>query len=270
MCGIAACTVTKFVQGRGSGAVVGGRIDLAHPAAVEYLREKTAPRPEEPVPGVDPLFEKALESCYSTGRWTGSSIMRKLSIGYERACRILDQLRSAGHVPAEQQQAPRPAGPTGTSPPPPPPPPPRKRGKPRKSSWDDESTLIEAPDDVDALGDLTLRELIDKFGTEYRFLDWLKSLKEIEAVNEKRIKNAQSRKQLVSRALVETAVLDPIDGVFVKLLTDAVTTISSRAVAIVKADGTDSEVRAMVEDQLGSFIRPVKDRMRRAIPREEN
>lgn len=266
MCGVSAGAVTKFVKGRGEGAVYGGRIDLNHPEAQEYLREKTEPRPEEPAPGVDALFENALETCRSTGRWTASNIQRQLRVGYARACTILDQLRATGHVPADQQEKPTP-GPTGTSPPPPPPPKtaPRKHGKGRKSSWDDDNELVEVPDDIEGLADLSLRELIEKFGTGYRFLDWLRALKEIEAVNEKRIKNAQSMGKLISRQLVEVGVIDPFNSAHVRLMTDGAKAITAAVLAKHQAGISEQEIETYVSDVVGSFIRPVKAKVERNL-----
>src|SRR3989344_3028426 len=50
----------------------------------------------------DPLFNKALELIGQTDKASASLIQRKLSVGYARAARILDQLEAAGYVgPAE-------------------------------------------------------------------------------------------------------------------------------------------------------------------------
>ena len=260
LCGISGGAVTKFVQGRGKASVLGGRIDLNHPAAQEYLREKTEPRPVEPAPGVDPMFEDALIMSQETGRWSASNIQRNLKVGYERACRIFAQLAAAGHVPEQQEpKPPKPA--TGTSPKPKP----RQHGKGRKSSWEDENELVEVPEDLEELADLSLRELIAKFGTGYRFLDWLKALKEIEAVNEKRIKNAQSRGRLISRQLVEVGVIDPFNSAHVRLMTDGAKAITAAVLAKHQAGINEQEIEAYVSDVVGSFIRPVKAKVERNL-----
>lgn len=262
ICGVSGGAVTKFVKGPGEAAVYGGRIDLHHPVAVEYLKKKTAPRPIEPAPGVDPLFESALELCQQTGRWTASSIQRGMRVGYERSQQILAQLQAAGHVPENQQKKP-PAPPSGTSPPPKTKP--RQHGKGRKSSWQDDEELIEVPDDIEGLADLTLRELIDKFGTGYRFLDWLRALKEIEAVNEKRIKNAQSMGKLIARQLVEVGVIDPFNSAHVRLMTDGAKAITAAVLAKHQAGISEQEIETYVSDVVGSFIRPVKSKVERNL-----
>lgn len=264
LCGVSAAAVTKFTKGPGKASVVGSRIDLEHPAARKYLENKTAPRPAEPAPGVDPLFETALEGCRAEGRFTASAVRRVCAVGYVRSCRIFDQLQAAGHVPeAEKREAPAP--PSGQSKAPPAPTPPRKHGKGKKTAWEDEAQIVEVPEDIGDLADLTLRELVRKFGTEYRFLDWLKSLKEIESVNEKRIKNAQSTGRLVSRKLVETGVIDVFNSAHLRIMTDGAKAVSAAVIAKHAAGVPDAEIEAHVVDVLGAFIRPVKAKIERNL-----
>jgi len=258
LAGVTAAAVTKQLKGRLSAALEGSRIDITHSAAQNYLAEKTAPPLEELVEGVDPLFSEALANCKDANRWTASHLRTSLGVGYGRAVRLLAQLSAAGHCPP----APVSAGPSGQSPPPKPPPARQLRSR---SAFDDESQLIEVPEDIEALADLTLRELIDKFGTGTRFYDWLKALKEIEAVNEKRIKNAQSRGRLISRALVETGVIDAFNSAHLRLLTDGAKAITAAVVAKHQAGVNEHEIEAYVTDVVGSFIRPVKAKVERNL-----
>lgn len=241
--------------------MVGDRVDFGHPDAQQYYQGKTADGPAEPAPGVDPLFEEALGWCRQTDRWLPGAIQKHFKVGWVRSQRIVAQLQSAGHVPEQHKEAPR--APSGQSPAPPPPP--RKHGTGRKSSWQDESQLIEVPEDIEGLADMSLRELIARFGTGYRFLDWLKALKEIEAVSEKRIKNAQSAGRLVSRDLVEVGVIDPFNSAHVRLMTDGAKAITAAVLAKHKAGLSDQEIEAYVTDVVGSFIRPVKSKVERNL-----
>jgi hypothetical protein len=142
---------------------------------------------------------------------------------------------------------------------------PRSPGRTPKTSWEDNEELIEVPDDIEELADLSLRELIDKFGTGYRFLDWLKALKEIEAVNEKRIKNAQSKGKLISRQLVEVGIVDPFNSAHVRLMTDGAKAITAAVLAKHQAGVSPPEIEAYVSDVVGSFIRPVKSKIERNL-----
>lgn len=265
LCGVTPATITGLTKRRLRVALVGSRVDLNHPEVQKYVQEKTAPRPEEQLPGVDTLFEEALGWCRQSERWTASGIQRHFKIGYARAQRILAQLQSAGHVPEKPERdlsrpekpkpAPRPAA--------------RQHGTGRRSSWQDDNELIEVPDDIEQLADLTLRELIEKFGTGYRFHDWLKSLKEIEAVNEKRIKNAQSQGKLISRHLVEVGVIDPFNSAHVRLMTDGAKAVTAAVLAKHQAGISEQEIEAYVTDVVGSFIRPVKAKVERNLRNAE-
>lgn len=268
-CGISGGAVTKLIKGRLSVAMIGDRIDFAHAAAQEYYLEKTAARPEPVQIDPDVLLGQALEHCRSTERWTASSIQRHLSIGYARAQKILGQLQALGHVPGSQLSAV--VGPSGQAPAPPPPPKaPRQHGKGKKSSWSDDAQIVEVPEDIEGLADMTIREAVEKFGTGYRMLDWLRALKEIEAVNEKRIKNAQSMGRLIARRLVEVGVIDPFNSAHVRLMTDGAKAVTAAVLAKHQAGVSEQEIEAYVSDVIGSFIRPVKSKVERNLGSLEN
>lgn len=57
--------------------------------------------------GQDPLFNQALEVVYQGGKASASLIQRRLSVGYARAARIIDQLEEAGIIGPQQGSKPR-------------------------------------------------------------------------------------------------------------------------------------------------------------------
>ena len=57
--------------------------------------------------GNDSLFSQALDLIYQEGKASASLIQRRLSVGYARAARILDQLEQAGYVGPAQGSKPR-------------------------------------------------------------------------------------------------------------------------------------------------------------------
>jgi len=66
---------------------------LSIPSVKGYIHEDNSP---------DELLEEAKEVVWQYDRASASLIQRRLSIGYSRACRILDQLETAKVVgPAE-------------------------------------------------------------------------------------------------------------------------------------------------------------------------
>ena len=250
--GITSAHVTQACNGVIKSACVGKRIDLDHPDVAEYIKNQKKRRSclGEKF-NFDVKFGEAVEYRIQSGDQTEIGLVRALGISRENAKKLHSAMESAGlGVPDIDPVAliigPKPTiNNAGASP--------------------SEHQLTEIPEDISQFLNMTLNELIQRFGTDIRFLDWLKATKEIEMINERRIKNAQAEGKLVSRELVKGAVLAPIDGVFVKLLTDAATTIASRAHAMVNAGEPENALRAMVEDQLASFIRPAKSRMAEAL-----
>ncbi|KXK12048.1 MAG: DNA translocase FtsK [Microgenomates bacterium OLB23] len=57
--------------------------------------------------GQDPLFNKALDAIYQDGKASASLLQRRLSVGYSRAARIIDQLQAAGIIGPQQGSKPR-------------------------------------------------------------------------------------------------------------------------------------------------------------------
>ena len=112
------------------------------------------------------------------------------------------------------------------------------------------------PDDIEAFADMTIRELIARFGTETRFKDWLGALKTIEDIQEKRIKNAVAAGKLVSRELVERHVFGVIEASHRRLLNDSPKTITGQVYAAAKSgmelEEAESKVRLLISSQLKS------------------
>jgi len=275
MAGVNPSTVTRLCSTLLQAAVVGKQIDAAHPDAVKYL-DKPARGPtsnsESAATGLDALYEDAVECCHRTGRWTASSIQRELRIGYERAKRIIDVIRINGLIPDKDAAPATTPDPVDSKP----------RGQAvvkqsKKSAAlaraaaaaEDElgigTVIHEVPEDIEAFADMTLRELIQRFGTDTAFVDWLKATKEIEYINEKRLKNAQTQGELVSRELVKVGIIEPIDAVHIKLLTDGAKTITRRVTAMHSAERDLDDIEKFVKDQITSFIRPVKAKVKRAL-----
>ena len=249
-------------------ALVGRRIDAAHPAARDYLKNRMQERRKKskpsPASGLDSLYEEAVKVCTTTGRWSTTVLRQKLHIGDARAKRILATMRATGLVPA-----------TGKSPSPPK----KKKTKtktktasevelPSPPSDDDDDLdmqIFDIPDDIQEFADMTLREIFDKFGTQTRFKDWLKATKEIEMINEKRLKNAATKGELVSRQIIKAGIIDPIDAVHIQLLTDGAKTIARRVTAMHDAGQSLEKIETFIKDQITSFIRPVKAKVARAL-----
>ncbi len=261
--GISAAAVTQACQTILKAASDGKRINVSHPVAVKYLEDKGVKQTEPLAPGLDPLYQVIVDFCESSGRYTSTGIQSTFKIGRKRADAVLGIMRAGGLGPDKNKPAP-----------PPPPKPPKKphiRGQQaaketkKAAEQTDRDDIIEIPANIQAFAHMTLTDLIDKFGTDMRFVDWLNATQKIESINEKRLKNAQTRGELVNRDLIRVGIIEPFDAAHIKLLTDGAKTIARRSDAMSKAGRSVDDIEKFVAEQMTSFIRPVKAKISRAL-----
>lgn len=263
LAGVSAAAVTKAAKGPLLAAMDGKRVDVAHPVAVEYLAKQDRAQTPPPATGVDPLYEEAVETCERTGRYSASNLQRELKIGYTRATRIVATMKAAGvtshkNAPPDKREQSQPApraisgrqaaNETKKRQPPPP-----------------QDQIFEVPEDIQTFAEMTLRELVERFGTDNRFLDWLNATQKIEAINEKRLKNAQTKGTLISRELVKHSVIDTFNAAHLRLMKDGAKSIAAGVVSKHSGGAELSEVEAFVSDILGSFIKPIKSKITRVL-----
>lgn len=110
----------------------------------------------------------------------------------------------------------------------------------------------------ESFADMTLREVVKKFGTDPAFSDWLKAIKLIEDINSKRIANAEKQGELVSKKLIQVGVIDVFNVAHLKLIKDGTKTIASRVVTMSGAGSSVEECEHFVSDQISSFIKMMK------------
>ena len=142
-----------------------------------------------------------------------------------------------------------------------------KETKKRKALLEINDVIREPSGGIHKFINMTLGELINKYGTDTAFLDWLKASKTIEDIQEKRLKNAAAAGELVSRVLVIKA-LDAVDTAFTQMLTDGSKTIAIRVHSAVKAKKSVSDIEILVCELMGTFIKPAKEKIRRNIDNE--
>ena len=274
LAGVSPAAVTKACGSSLAAAIVGKRIDPGHVAAIDYVQQHADDKRKPPATGLDPLYEDAVKYCQETGRFTANNISKGLKVGTTRAARIISTMKAAGissgpelaHAP-EPEPTPERVPPCGEAP--------RPRGHGarkanKKAAAPSEPEFIEIPENIRDFSDMTLQELIYRFGTDERFVDWLRATKSIEDINSKRLANAKTMGELVSRDLVKVGIVEPVDAAHRKLLTDGAKTIARRVTAGHDAGRSVEELEYVVVDLISSFIKPMKEtaHFSRQMPRQ--
>ena len=263
MAGVNPSTVTRLCETILKAAVSGKQVDAAHPDAVKYLQDRARGQTLPAATGLDPFYEEAVSLCQSENRYSITFLQRGLKIGYSRAARIVDVMRINNLIPTKDE--------------PPisvdfkPPPPPRGQAAVKETkkavalAANPEEQIFDIPQDIQAFADMTLRELIHRFGTDTAFVDWLNATQKIEAINEKRLKNAQTKGLLISRELVKVGVIDVFNSAHLRQLKDGAKSIAAGVISKHAGGAELSETEAFVSDILGSFIRPIKNKIARSL-----
>lgn len=249
--GIKTSSVSQLTKKQLKAAMVRTQIDWVHPDTIFYRLKKADAAPISEAAAE--AYAATVEEVRRTGRLSKTYIQQLTGLGRPSAYKLHDAIvalegqigeplkgQAAVNREASRQELPPPdAAPAGSD--------------------------AQIPQAIQAYADMTLREVIRLYGTDQRFLEWLKATKEIEAIQANRIKNAEKVGELVNRDLIKKNVLDVLDGAFTRMLTDGAKSIAAQAHTMSKADMTVEEVEQMVSKQLTTFIRPTKSKMARGV-----
>ncbi len=105
-----------------------------------------------------------------------------------------------------------------------------------------------------------LRDIVTQFATDVRFVDWLKAVKEIENIRDKRLRNDEREGQYLPRDIFDKVIAE-FDRCFTLLLRDTVKTVSAQVHAESKAGGSPAESMETIEDLVGAPITDAKKRI---------
>lgn len=259
LAGVTSAAITNACEAKLAPACVGKRIDASHAAAVEYVARRQAATGSS---GVDPLYASALDYCLAEKRFVIVHVARRFGIGVDRARKLIRAMRDAGVVPPPlPPSAPQPEAPAE-------PKTPHVRGGAARNETKKRNApeeIPEIPDNIMPFVDMTLRDLIKKFGTGPQFVDYLSALQKIESINEKRLKAAEKEGLLVNRDMVQKDVIDPFNATHMRLMKDGAKTITAGVIAKHAGGFGQVEIELYVSDILGSFIRPVKAKIARLL-----
>jgi hypothetical protein len=235
--GVSKQAISKACKKELAPACQGDRVDLDHPAVAVYLK-----RQGKEVPPVRAPRAAARPPGAPTSPRKG---------------------RASAPPPAPRAPTPKAKGPPG-----------RPR-KPTRDTPDDEREEVghlRPREGVhegsnEDLRDLTdcLMPLVERFGTDLRFSDWLSSLKDIELIREKRLKNGETEGGLISRELVKQHVLGAVESANKRLLGDAAKTIAAKVANIIRSGGGLEEAQRAVREEISKQLKPVKDKAARNL-----
>lgn len=125
---------------------------------------------------------------------------------------------------------------------------------------------IKAPDDIELanFGSMTLDKILKIYGTVTRFKDLLSATKLIEDIIEKRIKNAKSSGDLISRHHVDTFMIGAYETLYIRLLQDSPRTISASVLAAWESGEKPEQVEIMIKDLLSTQLKSVQKEVTKA------
>ncbi len=134
----------------------------------------------------------------------------------------------------------------------------RRPRKAEKLKADDEELEGTADDDIEAYANLTLDQIVRRFGTRTGFKDWLDARKKIADIRAADLKNDETVGRLIERELVKTHIFGAIEAGNRRLLGDTPKTIARRLYALAKSGAPVEEAEAVVREIISSQLKPVK------------
>lgn len=280
--GVTPTAITKLCGGTLAPVCVGKKIDCEHPLAIEYLHKQENKRPPDgppPAPGIDPLYEKALAAALANGRTGVRLFIREFGISTDRAQKLVAQVNASGVLQRLEKDRARVEAGTlkpastisinGGTPFPMFVPPPKAAPSPFPPPHEDDNELpspSEYPgEQIEDLTDLTLRELINKFGTADRFKTWLQARKSLVDIGAKEIVNAEKRGKLIPRDFVESHIIGAYDRAHINLMTDGSQNIARRLHSKIQAGETVEECEVFISEQISRHVKEAKDSILRSL-----
>jgi hypothetical protein len=245
--GISASAVSRLCKNKLAPTMEGVRINTSHPVAIAYLMKSETLVPE------DQELKLAAVACQKVGVWNAVAIKDGMCVPRAKSRELIARLKDMDMIPSDAPTRKRAVLTGGAA---------ANENKKREAPVADN---VDLPENIQEYGDWTLNQIVSRFGTDAAFLDQLKATKTIEDIAEKRLKNAAFEGSLVSRDLVKRGIIEPFESAHTRLLTDGAKSIARRCMAMAKADEEVREIEKYVADAVGSFIRPAKAQIIRAM-----
>jgi hypothetical protein len=123
-------------------------------------------------------------------------------------------------------------------------------------------------EDIERFADMTLREIVNRFGSMTAHRDWLDMRKKQVDIHEKELKNRQTDGELIPREAVRVHVFGVLEELHKRLLQDVPKNLVRTIYGMAKSGTPVEEAERDARDKIGSLLRPVKDKAARALRRK--
>ncbi len=140
----------------------------------------------------------------------------------------------------------------------------RKRQKEKRQAAG-EASDVEIPDYLESFADYTIREAVERWGTDVRMADFLRAVKEMEQASHRRIQNEQLRGKLVPKELIERHVFGLIENAFSRLLNDTPRTLVGELLEAHDAGESREKITDLARELMSQQIRGIKKKAQKGL-----
>ena len=120
-------------------------------------------------------------------------------------------------------------------------------------------------DDLRKMLRMPFGDVIRKFGTDHKMLNWLKSYKELVNIHAAELKNDEAEKLLVRRELVEVAMISYLENMQSTLLVDSPSTIYNEVKSSIEVGESKAEAEARIQTVLSKVLKLGVSKVEKAL-----
>lgn len=131
--------------------------------------------------------------------------------------------------------------------------------KPARKPHEEYIPNSDIDEDVSTYLDLTVREVIEKFGTDSNFKNVLDARKSIEDIKRKEFDNRMKAGEFIPRETVKKHIFPFIDNAFIRLVEDLPGTLARQIKAKALAEASDEELTEFAREKISLTLKGLKD-----------
>lgn len=116
--------------------------------------------------------------------------------------------------------------------------------------------------------DWTLRQVLNKFGSDVKMVDFLRARKLVAEIQEKELKIKLARGEMVKRSILD-AVLIPINRMCTQLVRDVPKSLSVRIPQLAESGKSTQELEVVIERDLSKIVKSAKTMIKKEADKAE-